>query len=218
MTRARRLALSVAALVIATAIPGAARAADFLVFPIKISLSVYRVIVGFDLDKVVDTKLKEKDLINLALGRPLGTKIDKKTEVLGAALTSEGPSNTPLARLIVFDPTQGGSAGVKALVAAATHLDFDAGPGGAGQGAITAVVQQTSHGNPVANALNPSTVYVTGAGIVGPLVPPGTDTTVKLQGSIVGSARFTNQGNAVSGVIVTGKAKIAGKVLGSFTQ
>jgi hypothetical protein len=218
MTRFLSMPLAAVALVAQVLLPRAAHAADFLVFPVKISLPVQSVIIGFDLDKVVKTTLKETDLVNLALGRPLKSKVDKKTEVLAVALTTEGPSSSPRAQLIVFNPSLTGAAAVTAVVATATALDFDAVPGGLGQGTVTGVVQQTSHGASVPNALNPSTLLATGAGTVGALVPPGDGTTVTLQGTVAGRLSFTNQSNPVSGFIVNGKAKVSGKVLGSFSQ
>ncbi len=199
--------------------PRAARAADFLVFPAKMSLAIRSVIFGFDVDRLIKTTLKENDVVNLALGRPLGTKVDKNTEVLAVALTTEGPSASPLARLIVFDPSQAGIAAVKAVVAKTTALDFDSAPDGKGQGMVTAVIQQTTLGTPAQNALHPSTVVATGVGTVGPLVAPGL---VNLKAVVNGRIDFDGlakgKPTAVNGIIVTGKAKVAGKLLGSFSQ
>lgn len=214
MTRLLILPLAVAALLL----PRAVHAAEFLVFPVKISLPVRSVIIHFDIDEVVKTTLKEKELVNLALGRPLKSKVDKKTEVLAIALTTEAPSTSPRAQLIVFNPSQSGVAAVTAVVAAATELDFDFVPGGRGQGTVTAVIQQTTHGNPAENALNPTTVLATGAGTIGALVPPGLGTAVALQGAVAGRVSFTTQTSPISGFIVGGKAKVSGKVLGSFSQ
>jgi hypothetical protein len=219
MSRPRMLPLAVVVAICALAVPRAARAADFLVFPAKMSLGIRSVIFGFAVDQLVKTTLKENDIVNLALGRPLGTKVDKKTEVLAVALTSEGPSTLPLARLIVFDPSQTGVAGVTAVVAKTTALDFDFAPGGKGQGTVTAVIQETMLGTPAQNALHPSTVLATGVGTIGPLVAPGL---VNLKAVVNGRVDFTSvvrgQPTAVSGIIVTGKAQVSGKLLGSFSQ
>src|SRR5580765_2397215 len=94
--RRRHLSLLPALVLVAQVLlPRAAHAADFLVFPVKISLPIRSIIIHFDIDEVIKGTLKEKDLVNLALGRPLGSKVDKKTEVLAVALTSEGPSSSP---------------------------------------------------------------------------------------------------------------------------
>jgi hypothetical protein len=45
-------------------------------------------------DIVVTRKLSDKDLVNLALGRPLGSKVDGKTEILAWAGTFE-PLSSP---------------------------------------------------------------------------------------------------------------------------
>jgi hypothetical protein len=219
MSRPRIVSLALMVSVFALAAPQTVRAADFLVFPAKVSLGIRSIIIGFEVDQLVKTTLKEKDIVNLALGRPLGSKVDKNTEVLAVALTTEGPSNAPLARLIVFDPSQTGIAAVKAVVAKTTTLDFDFAPGGKGQGTVTAVVQETTLGTPAQNALHPSTVLATGVGTVGPLVVPGL---VKLKAVVNGRLSFNGivkgQPTAVSGIIVTGKAAVSGKLLGSFSQ
>lgn len=209
----------VAGALLALVLPRAAHAADYLVFPVKMSLGIRSIIVGFEVDQLVKTTLKESDVVNLALGRPLGTKVDKTTEVLAVALTTEGPSTSPLARLIVFDPSQAGVAGVKAVVAKTTALDFDAVAGGLGQGTVTAVMQQTTLGTPALNALHPSTLYAAGVGTVGPLVAPGL---VKLKAVVNGRVSFDalvkGKPTAVDGIIITGKAQVSGNLLGSFTQ
>jgi hypothetical protein len=211
-----RPSLVVLTLLGALALPGVARAADFLVFPLKVSLPVQRIIIGFEVDQLLKTTLKEKDLVNLALGRPRGTKVDKKTAVLAVALTTEGPSSSPLARVIVFDPSQTGTAAITAVVATLTTLDFDA-AGAKGQGTATVAVQQTP-GGAVPDALRPSSLFATGPGTVGSLALPGLETKVVLQGAIGGRMAFTSQGEAIDGFVVGGKAKVSGKVLGSFSQ
>lgn len=219
MSRPRIVPLAVVLTIVALALPHAVLAADFLVFPAKVSLGIRSIIVGVAVDQLVKTTLKENDVVNLALGRPLGTKVDKTTEVLAVALTTEGPSTSPLARLIVFDPSQSGVAAVKTVVAKTTALDFDFVPGGQGQGTVTAVIEQTTLGTPAQNALHPSTVLATGVGTVGPLVPPGL---VKLKAIVNGRMSFDGlvkgRPTAVDGIIVTGKAQVSGKLLGAFSQ
>lgn len=202
-------------LVAALLVPRAGYAADFLAFPIKISLPVHMIIIGFEVDRVVKTTLKEKDLVNLALGRPLKSKVDKKTEVLAVALTTEGPSMSPAARLVVFNPAQNA---VVTVVAQATGLDFESIPGGRGQGTLIGAVQQTTLGTPGENALNATTILASGAGSVGPLVPPGLATVVSLSGVVTGRLSFKSANSTFSGFILDGKAKVSGKVLGAFSQ
>lgn len=199
-----------------------AAAADFVVVPVKISLPVQMVVVGFEIDEVVKATLKEKDLINLALGRPLGSKVDKATEVLALATTLQ--SGPPLARLIVFNPSPGVSTPVTATVAQATTLDLEVASvkgGVQGQGTVTAVIEETVLGDAVHNALHATTVLGTGSGKSSPL-PPGSDFKLSVQGVVAGRLSFTRttggQTTTVTGFVVNGKAKASGKAIGTFSK
>jgi hypothetical protein len=202
-----------------------AAAADFLVFPVKVSLPIDMVVVGMETDRVVKKTLKEKDLVNLALGRPLGTKVDKQTEILAVAATFEPPSQSPLAKLIVFDPSQNGLAQITTVVAQATALDFESASvkGGAqGQGTASAEIQETVLGDPAQNALHATTILGTAAGKASAYVPPGLDLKVSVKGVVVGRVSFTmtagGQTTTFAGFVVNGKAKASGKVIGLFSE
>src|SRR5262249_12973421 len=97
------------------------------VFKASLTLPAVQTIVrqNADTDLVVTHKLGDKDLVNLALGRPLGSKVDGKTEILAWAGTFEPLSSpTPFTRLIVFDPSQNGIAQVKATIARLQALAY----------------------------------------------------------------------------------------------
>jgi hypothetical protein len=217
-----RLAATV--LVLSALVGGASRAAaaDFAVVPVKVSLNLREVVVGtVDFDSTLGTKLSDKDLLNLALGRPLGTKIDKATEVLAVAL-SFGPAT---AKLVVFDPSKSGSAAVTTTVAQITGLDFDVASvaGGAlGQGVANVVIGETTLGDPAHDALHATTALVTGTGKLAPTAVAGPELKIAIKGLVAGRVSFTTtkggQPTTFNGLIVNGKAKVAGKVLGLFSE
>jgi hypothetical protein len=62
--------------------------------------------------------------VNLALGRPLGTKVDAKTEVLALNATFETSGTTPLSQLVIYDTTQNGQAGITKVLAQYGTLIF----------------------------------------------------------------------------------------------
>src|SRR4051794_19044199 len=71
------------------------------VFKATITIPVARVVIGTDADAIVTKTLTSNDVINLALGRPLGTKIDAKHEVLAGDITFEDANGgTPLSKLV----------------------------------------------------------------------------------------------------------------------
>jgi hypothetical protein len=202
-----------------------AAATDFLVFPVKVSLPVEMVVPGTSTDRIVKKTLKEKDVVNLALGRPLGTKVDGKTEILALATPFEPPSESPLTRLIVFDPSKSGGAQVVTTVAQVTALDYESASmkrGVQGQGTATAEIQNTTLGDPAKHALHVTTVLATGAGKSSPDVPPGLDLKLSLKGVLAGRMSVTTtdggQTTTIDGFIVNGKAKISGKPIGSFSE
>lgn len=223
MTARRRSVAVVLAAMLLSADPAAA--ADFLVFPLTAKLPVRMVVVGQAVDQVVSAALKEKDLVNLALGRPLGTKVDTKTEVLALALTAEPPSTSPLAKVIVFDPTATGSSRIVTTVAQVATLAFETAPlkgGVQGQGTLTADVRETVLGDPAHDALHATTLYATGTGKASAFVPPGLDLGLTLKLVVGGRIGFTASRGApvgtFAGFVVNGKAQASGKPIGSFSE
>jgi hypothetical protein len=221
MTGARRAAVVALALLVPILGATPAGAADFLVYPVKVSATVRMAVIDFSMefDSIAEVKLKEKDIVNLALGRPLGTKVDKKTEVLALATPFEGSSMSPLTRLIVFDPSATGPAQIVETVAEATALEVDAATGnGSVTGQGTAVAAIEAVGDAGDNALNASTVLLTGAGKTSPSVPPGPEGKISWKGALAGRMSVTTQATTISGFIVTGKISASGKSIGQFTE
>ena len=105
-------------------------------------------------DKVIRKTLNNSDIVNLALGRPLTTRVNPKTEVLAAEVTYESHSNAPNSQLIVYDETQNGQAGVVAVVATLQTLDWQNAYErtlNAGFGIGTGTINATTNGTPAQN-------------------------------------------------------------------
>jgi|GEM_PF-5154540 len=76
-------------------------------------------------DKIVKRTFKTNDLINLALGQPLTTKIDPKHPVyLALATTFENHQMTPVSKIVIYDPAAMGAARFKTTVMTLTTLDY----------------------------------------------------------------------------------------------
>ena len=205
-------------------------AVDYGVFPLKVKIAVRQGIFrpNDPTDLVVSRKLGNNDIINLALGRPLGSKVDSKREVLAVALTFEDPSDTPLSKVIVFDPSQNGPLQIKAVVLTGTHLDFDKAylaskSQGAGTG--TGVIHDTIVGDFTNNRFI-STTLVGGGEAAGTHLNPQAPLAFGI--SVSGKARFSGRikfaafqnGVPVSfdGFIVKGEGKASGKAVGAFSE
>ncbi len=216
------IVLLLAPVLLASSLPARdAAAADFLVFPVKASLPLQMVVLGMEVDQVAKIKLKENDVVNLALGRALGTKVDKKTEILAIAVDFAAPA----AKLIVFDPTQTGPAQVTTTVAtddARLRLGSDVARGaGAGHDDRCRSRRRRS-------AIPPTTrctrrpALATGAGKSSAFVPPGLDLKLSVKGIVAGRMSFTTtaggQTTTFAGFVVNGKAKASGKAIGSFSE
>lgn len=212
------------ALLVQALLAPAAMAADFFVYPVKASLTIREAEFDFDLERDVltEVKLKESDVVNLALGRALTTKVDKKTEILALATAFEGTTNTPLSKLIVFDPTKTGPARITRTVALAKTIDVEstAVPGAVeGQGIATADMQENGDAS---YALHLTTFFVTGSGKTSPTVPPGADGKITWKGTVAGriSLTKTDGGNTttLSGFAIKGKVAATGKSIGQFSE
>jgi hypothetical protein len=210
----RALTLAVGVTILAAS---PARAVDFFVFKAAISLPVFMVIEqpSAPTDRYVSRKLAANDLINLALGRPLGTKVDKNTEVLALAITFA--EDADLSKIIVFDPSQNGVAQVKATIARVTSIDLSRGFKGNGQfgyGAVTGAVEPTLPPGP--NGFLASTLHGSGSG--GGPFGFGQPEKGSGKGTVTGRLRFNVDGGLFDGIVVGGKAKASGKVIGVFTE
>jgi hypothetical protein len=213
-----RSVLAMLAAALATPVPSSAT--DFFVYSATFKLVLQMVTPD---DVVVTRKLGNAEIINLALGRPLTTKVDKKTEVLaGVGSYSDHADES---RLIVFNPSQNGIAQITETVGTLTALDFSNAylpSKSAGTGFGTAVFAATTLGNPAQNGFLLSTVHGGGTGSGGH--DPFATGTAKIsgKGDLHGRIRFnvTDAGGTqlFDGFIVKGQAKVSGKSIGAFSQ
>jgi hypothetical protein len=192
-----------------------AAATDFFVFPVKISLPVRMVEVGTDPGSIVEKKLTQKDVVNLALGRPLGTKVDKKTEILAVA-GARFEENIQKGRLIVFDPSQNGLAQIKVVVAQPIVIDREVAlleKGEQGQGTMTGQVLEV--GDPGENGLHATIGWVSGDG-------KRKEDKGTFKGIVAGRVSFNTTENGqtktFSGYVVNGKVSVSGKPIGMYSD
>jgi hypothetical protein len=216
--RSRILAAGVSALWLLA--PALASAADFAVWAATIKLSVQ---TSSDEGGFVTRKLGNTEIINLALGRPLKTKIDKNTEVLASSGTYA--DHVSESKLIVFDPSQNGIAQIKAVVATLTALDFENTSGGSKSqttGFGSATFAATTLGNPAQNGFLSSPVQ--GAATGSATHDPFAAGTSKVSGksTLQGRIRFNYTDDTgthlFDGIITKGQGKLSGKPIGGFVQ
>lgn len=209
-----------------------AHAVDYFVFKASVTIPVtYVDHSGAVVDAVITKTLVNNDIINLALGRVLGTKVDAKTEVLALAAAFDTSGMPPDSKLIVYDPSASGVAVEKLVVAKLTGLTFDEGylsASSKGQGNGTVAVQPTTAGNGK-NALQASTLYGAGSssGPHQPVSIPINYATIPF--ALSGTAAFTGefkfaaddkQGmpHTYDGTVIKGKMTASGKRLGVYTK
>ncbi|MEA3209656.1 MAG: hypothetical protein QOE70_2713 [Chthoniobacter sp.] len=107
---------------------------NYFVFKVSMTLPLTYVILDFKpgVDKVVTKTLSGNDLVNLSRGRPLGSPVNKDTEmlVLGFTFTHDGldaeqrPITPPLVKLMIYDTTATGAARKVQDLATITTLDY----------------------------------------------------------------------------------------------
>src|SRR5437868_1409131 len=135
--------------------PRSAAAVELMVYKVSVKIVAGMVVPSMSgPDAVVLKKLGNNDIVNLALGRPLGTKVDPKREMLaGAGDFEPRMTNTPNEKLIVFDPSQNGIAQVTATVAVATSLTYQGAEGSkaTGFGFGSGTILDTTVGDPTHN-------------------------------------------------------------------
>jgi len=185
-----------------------------------------------NVDDFVTVKLGNSDILNLALGKPRGSKIDKGIILAGVGdFEPHGTTNSPVERLIVFDPSQNGAAQVVATVAAATSITYQGGRASAskaeGGGFGTAMILDTVLGTPAENGFLSTPVNGGGQASGGHL---GVDSHLNLvfpSISGIGTAsgplkfNFTDKDNNVvhfDGVILKAEGKVSGKPISAFTE
>jgi hypothetical protein len=188
-----------------------AAADDFIVLPVKVSLPV-QVVTG---NQIVKRTLKEKDLVNLALGRSLATKVDKNTEILAVAVSADDE----VGAVIVFDPSQNGLAQITTTVGEPTSYDFEGAflaSGGQGHGIGIGTLVETTLGNPTQNALHATSLWGAAAG------KSSATRKASVKGIVAGRLRFTvtenGQTRTLAGFIIGGKIKVAGNFIGMYSD
>jgi hypothetical protein len=143
-------------------------------------------------------------------------------------VTFEDPSDSPLSKVIVFDPSQNGLAQILAVVLTGTHLDLDKAylaskSQGAGTG--TGVIHDTIVGN-FTNSRFISTTLVGGGEAGGthlnPQAPLAFGISVSGKASLSGRIKFAAFENGVpvsfDGFIVKGEGKASGKTIGAYSE
>jgi hypothetical protein len=229
MRTARAGSIVAVGLAASLVVSGRAFATDFGVFKTKVKIVANMAIFrpNDPTDVIVTRKLGNNELINLALGRPLGTKVDSKTEVLATAITFEPPSNAPLAKIVVFDPSQNGIAQVKAIVMTGTQLDYDTAylaTKSQGEGSATGTIHDTVVGDFANNHLIATTLTGGGQGSGTHINPqiPGFDVTVSGKSTFSGRIKFAALEKGVpvtfDGFIVKGESKSSGKAIAFFSE
>jgi hypothetical protein len=199
-----------------------AEATDFFVYRAKLKIVAKMVIFNpVDNDTIVTRKLGNNDIINLALGRAPGTKVDAKTEILAGAGTYA--DHAAESTLIVFDPSQNGLGQIKATVGTISSIEFNnayLASKSQGSGSGTTILAATTLGNPTAFGFVQSTFNCGGEGS-GTHDPFGGGSKVSGKGSLFGRLRF-NDANAspasFDGFVVKAEAKVSGKPIGGFTK
>jgi hypothetical protein len=231
----RRLSIVLALLVsivLASAFPGrsSAQPTDFMVYKVTVKIVAQMDVPGPNFDTLLTEKLGNNDVINLALGRPLGTKIDPGIILAGAGNFEPRTTNSPIEKLIVFDPSQNGVAQVVAAVGTATSLTYQggavSGSKSQGSGFGSGTILDTTLGNPAENGFLTTTLNGGGQSSGGHLgVSGGNIVFPSITG--VGSAsgplkfNFTDKNGSVTlfdGIIVKAQGKVSGKPIGSFSE
>ncbi len=230
MRMSLRPLLGVVAFAVCQLLPSSVHAEDLMVYKVSIKIVAAMVVPSMTgPDTTVKKKLGNNDIVNLALGRPLGTKVDGKTEILaGAGNFEPRTSNAPIEKLIVFDPSQNGIAQVKATVGVGTSFTYQGAYGskatgfGFGSGMVLdTVLGDPSHNGFISTALNGS---ATGAGAHlgvanNQIVFPAISGVGTMSGPI--KFNYTDKSGAVvnfDGIIVKGQGKVSGKPIGAFTE
>ena len=217
-------ALSIFALALSACLPAFGQFHDVGVFKVKLSLAAQMVVVGQQSDTISRVTLDNNAIVNLALGRPLSTKVDAKKEVLAAAASFESHSNAPLSQLVVYDTTQNGQAGVVAVVATLQTLNWQnayENTINTGYGYATGTINATTLGNPMLNGFHTSTFVGGGAGSGKHLFSVGdANASPKATINVSGQAKFVYtdaQGtHNFDGLFVNGAGSLSGKPIGGW--
>jgi|GEM_PF-5674538 len=184
-------------------------AAEFYVYPATVKLPVVRVV-----NNVTETRtLVSADIVNIALGRPLGTKLDRGKYL---ALTGNDNELAPAGSLVIFDSTMNRIDTVIGNMSAINFLYDDDGRGAKATGVLTGTFAEV--GNPaVAKFFATSTLYFAGSSSAGPadpfdFRPSGRGSSTMVNGRI--KCIFTPKdgtATAFEGLVVKGTVSAGGK-------
>jgi hypothetical protein len=230
------------ALAIVTAIFGISRTAhaadEFFIFKVSVTAPLKYVIQGTSTDKVVTKSLSANDFVNLSLGRPLGSPVDKEKEIPVLGFTFSGsldadqrPTSPPLVKLMIYDKTATGAARKVQEVATLTSIDYQkafAGAGGKGIGICAGTINETpavvpAPGDPTKNKI--FAANFTGAAMV-TQGPGGFNTVESFALSVTSmTARLkillTDKNGVtapIDGYILKGAFKTAGKRIDTYQE
>jgi hypothetical protein len=201
----RLLPLLALALLVPTSASGGAGGDTFVVFKCSVSLPVVHSTTNAKGHVVLATfKLDSADIVNLALGRPLDTKLDPQTEVLAWAsdVTTPGAGS----QIVVFDP---GTDTITALVCDSSAFVLVSDEDFSKNAAFANLeLQATSLGEPLENGFADSTLSAAGTG-----KNSGSFSSTALAGPV--SFKFTEGGETttIEGVVTKGKLKVSGPQL-----
>jgi hypothetical protein len=204
-----------------------AKAIDFYVYKVTAKLPVLRVVSQPNKpDKVVTRTLLTNDIINVALGRPLGSKIDTATEVLSVAGLNEVDSvNPPASKLVIFDPR---NKAIKAVITTVSALNLkfvSEFPGralysrGNALGVSTQPFVESTANPTVAKFFAGTSLYVTGTGkgpgvnyMGGEFLPPVTGSaTLSGRVKLLVTEKNATQATLFEGIVVKGTMSGGGK-------
>jgi hypothetical protein len=206
--------LLIFALALLATVHPAAAATDFFIFKISVSLPVMRVQAG----KVETKTFAANDIVNLALGRKLGSKVDAKTELLALATTYDDPFVTEApagSQVVIFNPQ---TKTITATVMNAPTLNFQAGyTNTTVKGAGFAEVAINELGDPLMGKLFASTLKGGASGVhpfTGPISKPaGGGVVTGLSGRLKVFFTDKNGSQTYEGFVIKGMMKTSGALV-----
>jgi len=228
MRSALRLIAPVVVSIALSLTPRSAAAVDLMVYKATLKIVAGMVVSSMiGPDTVVMKKLGNNEIINLALGQPLGTKVAPLI-LAGVGDFEPRMTNSPVEKVIVLDPSQNGNAQLVATVAVANSLTYQGAEASkaTGFGFGGGTILTTTLGNPSQNGFISTTVTgsATGSGahlgvVNGNIVFPAISGTGTMSGPI--KFNFTDKNNSVvnfDGIIVKAQGKVSGKPIGTLTE
>ncbi len=196
------------------------------VFRVQLSLPAEMVVrgTGQNFDTIATKKLTDADIVNLAFGRPLGTVVNPKTEVLGAEIWFESTNGAPQSKLIIYDTTKNGQAGVRVVVATLQTLEwqnaYEANLN-SGFGMASGMFNATTNGTPAKNGFLASPFQGAGYGLGKHLFTVG-DAHASPTASVSVEAHLnfvytdTKGTHAFNGFVVAGTGTLSGTPIGGW--